>query len=235
MVENEPGYVLHCRNFTDSRLLVETFSQNFGRVSGVLRVSASKARGGQLKPQQFVPYLLGFSGHHELKTFRQLEVRGVPVLQQGRRLFCGLYLNELLQRALPVEDPYPAVYELYEASLHELAGANEGSEDIPLRRFEFQFLAELGYGLNFTSDQDGQPLEIDSGVFYHYQPSVGFARVHRPDNSQRGNLFSGAALSALENPDWLSSDVRSTAKRFCRLAIADILGGAPLRSRELFH
>ena len=108
--------------------------------------------------QGFQPLLLSWSGQHELKTLLRAEWRGGLPLVGGSALVCGFYLNELLLKLLPREDPHPRLFASYEAALADLAA---GGEQAPvLRRFELALLAELGYALPLVREADtGAPID----------------------------------------------------------------------------
>src|SRR3546814_17744884 len=55
------------------------------------------------------------------------------------------YMNELLLRLLPREDPHAVLYDAYDAALQQLAFQQSAAS--ALRRFEWVLLNETGYGL----------------------------------------------------------------------------------------
>ena len=81
------------------------------------------------------PLTLSWSGTGELKTLHKAEWRGGLPLPGGSALLCGFYLNELLLKLLPREDPHPALFDEYAAALRALAGrpAAGGSGGRPAR------------------------------------------------------------------------------------------------------
>jgi DNA repair protein RecO (recombination protein O) len=90
----------------------------------------------------------------------------------GDALFSGLYLNELLMRLLPAEDPHPAVFDHYAATLLALA---EGRPLEPLlRSFEWRLLDDLGYGFSLTR-HPRRPYRADG--LYRLQVDAGPERV----------------------------------------------------------
>jgi len=64
----------------------------------------------------------------------------------GKALMSAWYMNELLLRLLPREDPHPVLYDAYDAALEQLAGGSRAAG--ALRRFEWTLLNEAGYGLD---------------------------------------------------------------------------------------
>lgn len=232
-VEQEPGFILHSRGFTDSRILIDLLTAHHGKVRAVYRLP-KRAKSTVIKPQPFTPLLIGYTGGGELKNITTVESTGLAVLTGGTALFCGIYLNELLQKLLPVEMECAGLFRAYQMVLVKLAHADTGSEDIPLREFELQLLAELGYRVVFSSDVLGEPLANDSGQFYRFDPEQGFSPVARQPEG-RAPLFSGRTLAAIACQDWRDPTTRQSAKQLCRLALEQLLDGRELKSRELFR
>ncbi|MBB3104749.1 DNA repair protein RecO [Azomonas macrocytogenes] len=216
------AFVLHSRPYKESSALLELFTPQ-GRVAAVLR--AARGRSGSVA-RPFSPLELELRGKSELKTVVRLEPAGIPLWLSGQSLYSGLYLNELLMRLLPAEDPHPAFFEHYSTTLTALA---LGCPLEPLlRAFEWRLLGELGYGFALDTDVAGQPLGETN--LYRFLPDAGFERA---EQFQPG-MFSGHELLAMAQADWKVPGVLNAAKRLMRQALAPHLGARPLVSRELF-
>lgn len=174
-----------------------------------------------------MPLEVEFRGRGELKNVGRMESAGVATWMTGEALFSGMYLNELLIRLLPAEDPHPAVFEHYAATLLALA-LGRPLEPL-LRSFEWRLLDDLGYGFAMDADINGEPLAIDG--MYRLQVDAGLERVYL----LQPGLFQGAELLAMSEADWSVPGALSAAKRLMRQALAVHLGGRPLVSRELFR
>ncbi|MGH8353061.1 MAG: DNA repair protein RecO [Pseudomonas sp.] len=218
----QPSFVLHSRPYRESSALVDFLTPQ-GRLRAVLRGARGKA-GSLARP--FVPLEAEFRGRGELKNVGRLESAGIPNLLHGEALFSGLYLNELLIRLLPAEDPHPALFEHYAATLIALA-AGRPLEPL-LRAFEWRLLDELGYGFALATDLAGQPVAADG--LYRLLPDAGL----EPVGQLQPGLFHGAELLAMAEADWSAPGALAAAKRLMRQALAPHLGGRPLVSRELF-
>ncbi len=143
--DDQPAFVLHTYAYRETSLIVEAFTSEYGRVAMVAR--GAKRPRSELRGllQGFQPLLLSWAGQQELKTLVKAEWRGGLPLVGGAALLCGFYLNELLLKLLPREDPHPRLFASYESALGDLAA---GAEQAPvLRRFELTLLTELGYAL----------------------------------------------------------------------------------------
>ncbi len=234
-VSLEQAYVLHSRAYRDSSLLVELFSRDYGRVSmvakGVKASTRRKSVGGNQAAllQPFVPLLCSWSGRGSLKTSNGCEARGAAPALAGRRLFCGLYINELLSRLLHHYDAHESLYDLYQETLRRLV--QDPAPDLLLRRFEYRLLQELGYGFELEQEGlSGEPLREDGWYLFHQEHGLvavdGQAGADMP-------RFSGAELLAISRGQF-TTDVRRAAKRLMQQALAAHLGDRPLKSRELF-
>lgn len=223
-MRNEPlhGYVLHQRAYRENSKLVNFLSFEAGRVDGVARQNISTL---------YQPTLLFATGKSGLKTFAKAESVGSAIILVGDALFAGFYLNELLVRLLPHQEPLPEVVNAYAAALQAL------SEQQPLiatlRRFELVLLEQLGYAVDFQSDWLGQP--IVPNALYRYRRGEGFSL-----NSSGETGVSLLAVKDFQSLTYQSKSVEFNAEclamltRVLRAALAAQLGDKPLKSRALW-
>jgi len=219
---SQPAYVLHSRAYRESSALVDFLTPQ-GRLRAVMRGARGKA-GSLARP--FVPLEVEFRGRGELKNVSRLEAAGIPNLLHGEALFSGLYLNELLIRLLPEQDPHPATFDHYAMTV--LALAQGRALEPLLRSFEWRLLDELGYGFALDMDLLGQP--IAAAGLYRLQADAGLEAV----GQLQPGVFHGSELLAMAEADWSVPGALAAAKRLMRQALAPHLGGRPLVSRELF-
>ena len=213
--DDQPAFVLHTYPYRETSLIVETFSAHSGRVGMVARGARRPRSEMRGVLQAFQPLTLSWSGTAELKTLIRAEWRGGLPLPLGAALLCGFYLNELLLKLLPREDPHPALWNDYESALHALtADAGPAAQAATLRRFEVRMLSELGYALPLTHDVDsGAP--IDAAGRYHYAFDRGPRRAAAEPRGQ-WPLVRGSTLIALATERYPDADVAAEAKRFMR-------------------
>lgn len=233
-VDEQPAFLIHSRKYTDSRIIVELLTRDYGRVSGVLRQSAKSKR--QTKVQPFSPLIVTWKGKSALKSLWQAEALSAPLPLLGSNLFCGLYLNELLLRCLPQDDSCEPIFGLYLNTITKLSklGAQPDQVELEkvLRTFEFQFLTELGFGINFESDINEKMITVDAQQRYHFASGDGFIPVASGE-LPKGFVYSAASLVAIREQNYAIESLRS-AKRLSRQAFKVLLGDKPLKTRELF-
>lgn len=227
-VEGQPAFVLHSRPYRETSALVDFFTEDHGRLCLLVKgVRQAKSR-LRLATQSFSPLQIGWTGRSELKTLTGAEAQGYYPQLQGRALCCGLYLNELLVRLLPVHDAAPRLYAVYRLAIQSIADPD--MEEPMLRVFEHRLLDELGIAPSFTHDQSTQqPIEADA--FYIWEAQQGL--IMHPDQTRQSGYL-GAHLQAMAVDDYSDVTVRKSAKRLMRLLLQQQLGDKPLASRALF-
>ena len=221
------GFVLHSRPYRETSALVDLFCEQTGKVSVVAKGVRGKKNTKKSMLQLFQPLQFVVSGRGELKNLGHVEVSGRAFMLSGDALFSAMYLNEVLNRLLLKELPYPEIYRLYSQTLGNLM---QNDIEPLLREFEFGLLNALGYGIDFSADwQHNKPIE--GGCFYAFMPEQGWQRLD--NNHQHGNCFDGSDLLAIANLKWQPASLLA-AKKITRMALRPLLGGKPLKSRELF-
>ena len=130
--DHQPGYVLHTYPYKETSLIVEAFTRAFGRVALLARGARrprSAMRGVLLA---FHPLRLGWSASAELGNLISAEWAGALQPLAGRGLMCGFYLNELLLRLLPRDDPHEGLFDAYAESLKALSEGAPHAHPSPL-------------------------------------------------------------------------------------------------------
>lgn len=233
-VQQQPAFVLHGRAYSETSLLLEVFTSQYGRVGLIAkgaRRPTSRLRAG-LAP--FQPLLIGWSGRGELMILTGAEPDGAEFGLHGESLYCGFYLNELLMRLLHRHDPHERLYAAYRQTLATLSG--NGRVEAALRLFEKRLLREIGYGLSLEQDADDRsPIAADA--VYEYVPERGPVRVDQPELQRRahGVRVCGESLLALANDDLSTPRALRETKTLMRALLAPHLGDRPLHSRQLFR
>jgi DNA repair protein RecO (recombination protein O) len=227
-VEQQSCWVLHRRAWRESSLLLELFSEEFGRIGLVARGARGARSAWRGLAEPFVPLTAGWMGRGELGTLTGLEPTGQRVALKGRALWCGLYANELLLKLLARDDAAPTLFTAY-GQLLEGLGAELSPQANLLRRFELALLGALGVVPDLHHDaMTGQPVEPDQ--LYHVRPETGLVAVAAPGR----DVFSGRAALVLTGQVVDDAAASREARTLTRLLLDHQLGGKPLKTRELF-
>ena len=221
----QAAFVLHGRPFSDSSLLIEVLTPEHGR-QPLLAKGARSGRTRFPRLQPFAPLWLAWRGRGEIRSLTQADSRGIAFALAGERLYCGMYLNELLTRMTPRGEACERLFGLYENSLSALA-AGAALEPL-LRGFELEMLEDLGYGMLLTHTEEG--LAVTADDWYEYEPARGPCGAARPSSQ----AVSGSTLLAMACRDFSDADVRRQARRLMRRVLDHHLDHRALKSRELF-
>lgn len=233
-IHQQPAFILHHRNFSETSLLLEVFTAHHGHI-GLIAKGARRANSrvrGILKPFQCL--LIGWSGKGELAVLTAAEQDTPGAVLEGQALYCGFYMNEVLLRLLHRHDPHDALFEVYRTALQRLQ--RDDSREAVLRIFEKHLLRELGYGLVLDRDvADKTP--IDPQAMYDYVFERGPMRLAHPELNlpTEGVRIRGASLLALSEETLDNPVALRDAKTLMRAALARHLGERPLHSRKLFR
>ena len=223
---NQPVYVLHTYPFKETSLVVELFSQQFGRIAAVAKGARRPYSTMRGMLQSFQILDSAWSGKNELKTLHSLDWSAGLTLLRGEALMCGFYMNELLLRLLPREDAHENLFNYYAAALQTLAG--ESDLATTLRRFELKLLQEMGYAVPLLKDENDAPIEADK--MYRYEAEYGACDLNATKN---GVQLSGKTLLDMARDDYSDAQTQSQSKQLMRYLLAYYLGDKPLHTRQL--
>jgi DNA repair protein RecO (recombination protein O) len=229
MMRNEVlhGYLIHHRKYREKSHIVHLFTQEYGRVDGILR---------QTPPPQYQPIRLQASGKSELKNFTKLEILNQPVFFHGDAFFAGFYLNEILLRLCPLEEAMLRTFEQYQLTLlqlQQLASHESAALFLRqiLRQFEHVLLQELGYAIDFSVDANQQ--EILPLQHYQFQLNDGFIPVAQASRSTIAGSLIATMQSYQDGQDFSHEQLQLLGKLY-RQMISSLLGDRPLKSRQLW-
>ena len=227
-VDFSPAFILHQRVFRESSFLLDIFSRDHGRISLVAKGVRKQKRSQAGLLQIYQPLLLSWQGRRDLQTLTAVEPNGPAYLLRAESALCGLYINELMMKLLPVGESESDLYIDYQKALFGLQEALQN--EITLRLFEKQLLSHLGYGLVLDQDvETGEP--IDDGKDYYYVADEG---LYCWQTGQQRNRISGRSLQHLVTEQDFDEKSLNEIKQLMRMVIHFYLGDKPLQSRELF-
>jgi DNA repair protein RecO (recombination protein O) len=190
-IADEPAYVLHRYDWSESSLILEVFTRTYGRVALI-------ARGAKKPSSNFRPILLplqplhvAFGGDAEIRTLKSAEWQGGHVMPTGDALLSGYYLNELLMRLLARDDPHPVLFDAYAATVQLLASQGIDTLQVALRAFELRLLRDIGF-LPLLDAQTATLAALDVDTPYVLLAEAGLREAHDDDRS------------ALKGAQWLA-------------------------------
>ncbi len=188
-VTDEPAFVLHRYDWSETSLVLEVFTRHHGRIALVAK--GVKRPSSQFRPVllPLQPLLLAWSGDAEVRTLKAAQWQGGHVMPTGEALISGSYLNELLMRLLARDDPHERLFDHYAATVQLLAERSD-AQQLVLRAFELLLLRDAGL-LPDLSREGSSLAALDPGRRYVLGPESGLAET-----------ADGEAPAALTGAQW---------------------------------
>ncbi|MDE4454593.1 DNA repair protein RecO [Psychrobacter sp. DAB_AL62B] len=253
------GYLLHQRPYQEKRALYYLFSQQHGVIHGIGKKGAPLFMPLQLfatgkrdlktfsqiniaslsfvqKPiEQEDSNAIGNSDPIKDSSAIMSEVLHHDSIT-GQHQYAALYLNEILWRLLPTEDPMPVLWHHYQDSLRQLKQPLTADElRLCLRHFETYLFNELGFSLTLKHDSLENPIEPHCA--YRFLADVGLVPiVHTEDNDRAitHTVFSGREILMMLEQG-ISAITLNAWSRLHRQLIDHLLDYQPLQSRLLWQ
>ncbi len=223
-VDLASAFLIHRRPYRDNSLLLDFLTLDHGKI----RLIGRGVRQAKANIQMFQHLRISYAGKGELKTLSHWEVDDVPRRIKGERLILCMYVNELITRLIHEHDPHPQIFELYQQFVTQMNDLDQPHQYWLLRIFENKLLSELGYGLDYAADVDGDLIQTNKN--YSYQPQLGFSQ--QADGKISGNLLN---LLLSERLDGVPNEQQlKVCRNLNRQRLNVLLGNKPLKSRELF-
>jgi DNA repair protein RecO (recombination protein O) len=238
-ISDEPGFVLHRYDWSESSLILEVLTRHHGRVTLV-------AKGAKKPSSNFRPVLLplqplrvAFGGDAEIRTLKSAEWVGGQVMPTGDALLSGYYLNELVLRLLARDDPHPGLFDAYASAVQVLASEHGEALQAALRAFELLLLREIGLlpALDLQTFALA-PLAVQER--YSLMPEGGLVRVGHGDSraTLSGSQWQGLQRALEDNAPYCAvlrecASLAGALKPQLRVLLHYHCGVPMLRTRQL--
>ena len=227
------GYILNQRPFRDSSVLVDLFTEDYGRIRCVAR--PAKKRGkiikGNLEPFRYLK--LQWTGKGDLQTLTEADERGRHKIPASE-LMLGIYLNELLLLLTRQHVAQPELFSAYKYTLHKLSDSRINQHI--MMRFEVYLLACLGYPLVLDDDAlfaEKLDSAINHKMRYRFTQENGLERVAQSVTTQTSEIFINAEVLAALADMQSMSDKQWKALRHFLDAVFKHLSPRVIHSRRL--
>ncbi|MGE0348819.1 DNA repair protein RecO [Hydrogenophaga sp.] len=222
----EPAFVLHRYDWSESSLVLEVFTRHHGRIALV-------AKGVKRPTSQFRPVLLplqplnvSWTGDAEVRTLKAAHWQGGHVMPTGEALLSGSYLNELLMRLLARDDPHECLFDHFTTAVQLLAEKSD-VQQLVLRAFELLLLRDVGL-LPDLAKESSSLAEIEPWRRYVLVPESGLIPAQVEDEwSLTGEQWLGLQ-EAMDDPAPFVPTLRACAA--CLQALRQ-----PLRNLLHYH
>jgi DNA repair protein RecO (recombination protein O) len=219
------AWLLHQRPAKNSTTEVFFFTRERGLVRAYCQGGRSPKKRAILQP--FTPLWLTINERSYGTYVKQVEIAETSELLQGEILLAGMYINEVLYRALKPDVSEPMLYETYASTILGLVGCSSRMQlEISLRKFERNLIYLSGYQISYTEEANTARAVLED-KYYTFVPSEGFVLASQG--------FLGAHILSIAADVWTDADVLKTAKHIMRRAINHLVDGAVIETRALYQ
>ena len=237
-IADEPAYVLHRYDWSESSLILDVFTRGHGRV--VLAAKGVKRPTSSFRPVllPLQPLSITYGGEGDVRTLKGAEWVGGHVMPTGEALLSGCYLNELLMRLLARDDPHPGLFDIYAATVRLMASSQTDTLQWALRAFELLLLRALGL-LPALDVQTLSLQPLQSEHRYALVPEAGLQWVPEDERQALTGRQWLALQQALDQPVPLAallrdcSDLLALLQRPLRHLLNYHCGVGALRTRQM--
>lgn len=210
-IVEEPAFVLHRYDWSESSLILEVFTRHYGRIALV-------AKGAKRPSSSFRPVLLplqqlhvAYGGDAEIRTLKSAEWQGGHVMPTGEALLSGYYLNELLLTLLARDDAHAVLFDVYANVVRVLASEHGEALQAALRTFELLLLREVG--LLPALDQQTMTLgSLLEGMRYCLVPEGGLRQASASDRASLTGAQWTELYAALHDSAPFTTTLRACAQ-----------------------
>ena len=193
-ITQDPAFILHHYDWSESSVIAEVFSRQLGRISLVAKGAkkpTSNFRAVLLPLQRLeLSYSLPSTPDDphggDIGTLKAAHWVSAYTLPQGEALLAGFYANELLLKLLPRQDAQPALFDSYASCVALLAQAGKTGSALPqmpgqtgwvLRVFELLLLRHLGLLPALSHSASGHQLQTPDAASYQLQADRGLCQA----------------------------------------------------------
>jgi len=177
MLEKTKGIVLHQIKYTDSGIIVQMYTQKFGRQSFLIKGMRNRKTGKHnilFQPMFILDIELYYKPTRDMQSLKELSVSFTPynIYNNIKKSSVAIFLGEVLTSVLKEESPHEELFEFIKESIMYFDMSNEGYAN-----FHIAFLAGLSSFLGFEPgprlDREDAFFDMTNGVFVSLPPVHG--------------------------------------------------------------
>jgi len=173
MLVKTKAVLLHHVRYSDNSLIAHFYTQEYGRLSVMVKGISSKRGGARFtyfQPLNIFNIELYHYENRELNNLKEMSLAFIPKMTPGdiHRTTVALFISEVLYNIIREEDPNRMLYDFIESSVIRLDGMTDGISNFHLW-FLVAFMAYTGIGPSPTNLKEYY-FDLLSGQFTVRQP-----------------------------------------------------------------
>jgi DNA repair protein RecO (recombination protein O) len=158
---SDEGYLLSKNNYDENSIIIETFTLNHGKYSGIVYGGASRKQKKifQIGNKIFLDWKSRGENRSGYFTVELIKPISPPFFDDKKRSICILSIASILKILLPERQLNQKIYNSYEVMLNNLNNNNWIELYI---EWELSLIKELGYELDFKNYKDKNFIKINN-------------------------------------------------------------------------
>jgi len=174
MLQKTKGIILHQIKYTDSGIIAQVYTREFGRRPVLIRGMRNKKAGKHnifFQPMSILDMVLYIKESREVQMLKEFSVYFAPadIYANVKKVSIAVFLSEILSSVLKEETPNEGLFDFIEGSVIYLDSCTSGYSN-----FHISFLAGLCSYLGFEpakrSDAGKRYFDLVNGVFVPSPP-----------------------------------------------------------------
>jgi len=177
MLEKTKGIILHQIKYTDSGIVAQLYTRNFGRQSFIIKGMRKRKSGKHnilFQPMFILDLEIYYKASREMNVLKEFSVSYSPydIYSDIKKSSVAIFLGEVLTSVLKEESPHEEMFDYVEKSIIYFDRCKEGYAN-----FHIAFLAGLSSFLGFEPgirrDAGNSFFDMTNGIFVTIPPVHG--------------------------------------------------------------
>jgi DNA repair protein RecO (recombination protein O) len=175
MLVKTRGVVLHQIKYTDSGVVVQAYTREYGRQSFLVKGMRSKKSGRHnalLQPMFILDLVLYYKESRSMQLLKEFSVAFLPagIYSDFKKSSIGVFLCEFMASVLKEESSHSELFDFIEDSVKYLDSSKSGFTNFHIA-FLIGLSSYLGFEPGIRADKEDKYFDLMNGTFVAMRPS----------------------------------------------------------------
>ena len=145
----DEGYILAKNKFRENAVILEVFTKNFGKVSGIVYGGSSRKVKNHLQIANKIFIIYNSKNQNKIGYFKTELIKAISpkYFNNPKKIICLSSLSSILKILLPENEVQKKIYNSLDAFIKNL---NEKNWLLHYLNWEIELIRDLGFGLNIN-------------------------------------------------------------------------------------
>jgi DNA repair protein RecO (recombination protein O) len=177
MLQKTRAVILHQLKYTDSGIIVQVYTRDFGRLSVIIKGMRSRKSGKHnvfFQPLSVLDIVVYIKGSRSIQILKEFSVSYIPadVWSDVKKSSIALFLGEMMTSVLKEESPQPEMFDFIESSVIYFNGIRNSFSNFHIA-FLIGLCSYLGFEPGTRTSEDDRYFDLENGRFVSLPPVHG--------------------------------------------------------------